>query len=188
MTNSQLQCSWLMDNDDEGDDESVEAPPFSPLSAVDVDDVNLRGTDTGSEVSERDNDDDDFVDDFVDDIVNEDVVNEDVVNDVDNDEDFTTYETSSTVDTTIAINSRVCNGYKIVLDNFDRNIRASYQRIDRTTESFHCVHFYAALDRIDFSGFSDMLPTQKQVDLNSLLPTAAEVDIVKEHFATLISR
>ena len=186
MTTDQLQCSCLMDSEDidEGDDESVEAPPFSPLSVVDIDDLNLGGTDSGSEVSEGDKSDN--VDDY----------------DIDGGlhEHSTTYETLPIVSTTSAINStsasnstsainsQVCNGYKVVVDNFDRNIRASYQRIDRTTESFHCVHFYAALDRIDFSGLSDTAPTQIQVDLNCLLPTETEICTIKEHFTVIIER
>lgn len=45
-------------------------------------------------------------------------------------------------------------GYKIVGDNIDKNIRASFQRIDHQTKSVHYFHIFAAKDRIDFSGLS----------------------------------
>ena len=44
--------------------------------------------------------------------------------------------------------------YKIVGDNIDKNIRASFQRIDHQTKSIHYFHTFAAKDRIDFSNLS----------------------------------
>ena len=93
------------------------------------------------------------------------------------------------VETSNMSNTRVSNSYKIVLDNFDWNIRASYQQINRTIESFHCVHLYAALDQIDFSSLcDDIRRMQTKVDLNSLLPTKEDVKKINEDFGILISR
>lgn len=59
MLSHQVQCNWLKENVDidEGDDESVEAPPFSPISVTDMDDINFGGAESASEVSEGDKSD-----------------------------------------------------------------------------------------------------------------------------------
>ena len=84
--------------------------------------------------------------------------------------------------------SQVTNGYKIVIDNIDKNVRPSYQRVDRSTLSFHYVHAYAAMDRVDFSGLSDVRPTPMGVDLDKLLPLTIDVTEIENHFSVLISR
>ena len=38
------------------------------------------------------------------------------------------------------------HGYVVVIDNLDMNVRRSFQRIDRTTESYHFCHAYAVLN------------------------------------------
>ena len=49
-------------------------------------------------------------------------------------------------------------GFKIVGDNIDKNFRRSFQRVDFIqTRSFHYFHSYAVLDRIDISGYTDIL-------------------------------
>jgi len=46
-------------------------------------------------------------------------------------------------------------GYVLVIDNLDMNVRRSFQRVDRTTQSLHLCHAFAALNRIDTSGMED---------------------------------
>ena len=82
--------------------------------------------------------------------------------------------------------SQISNGYKIIIDNTGKNIRPSYQRVDRSTFSLHYVHTYAALDRVDFSGLSDVRPTPMAVDLDKLLPLAVDVTEIENHFSILI--
>ena len=79
-------------------------------------------------------------------------------------------------------------GYKIVGDNIDKNVRASYQRLDRTTLSFHHFHAYAVLDRVDFSGLSDVIPPQAEVDSLICLPSKDYITLLKRDVSTLISR
>ena len=83
--------------------------------------------------------------------------------------------------------ARVTNGFKVVIDNLDKNIRASFQRIDRSTLSLHFIHAYGALDNIDFSGLSDDRPAPKEVDLDKLLPPSADVAEIQKHFSIPIS-
>lgn len=147
--------------DEESDVENIEAPPFSPLGVGDAEKV---GLETRASVDDED-------------VSLEQRLTTSMPSASNNSE-----ETTRTV-------SRVCNSYKIVIDNLDKNFRASYQRIDRTTQSFHCVHAYAVLDRVDFSGLSDRITgIQTPVDLNSLLPNTADLASVEEHLKVLISR
>ena len=60
--------------------------------------------------------------------------------------------------------------------------------MDRSTFSLHYVHAYAALDRVDFSGLSDVRPTPMAVDLDKLLPLAVDVTEIENHFSILITR
>jgi len=38
------------------------------------------------------------------------------------------------------------SGFKIVMDNIDKNFRPSYQRVDHQTKSLQCVHMFASKD------------------------------------------
>lgn len=82
---------------------------------------------------------------------------------------------------------QLCN-FKIVADNIDKNIRPSYQRIDRQTVSLHYVHALAVCDRIDFSSLSDVVSDHVFIDPSSLLPSTTDLNAVKEEFQILISR
>ena len=44
-----------------------------------------------------------------------------------------------------------CYGFAIVGYNIDKNVRPSYQREDRKTQSLHYFHSYAVKDRVDIS-------------------------------------
>ena len=78
-------------------------------------------------------------------------------------------------------------GYKMVGDNVDKNIRRSFQRVDRSTFSLHYFHSFAVLDRIDFSSLSDA-PVAKTIHLKELLPTLSDISYLKNTFTILISR
>ena len=80
------------------------------------------------------------------------------------------------------------NGFKLVGDNIDKNVRASYQRIGHTTQSLHYFHSYALLDRIDFSGLSDEPPPPSIVDPLTFLPLEEDISLVESDIVTLISR
>ena len=78
--------------------------------------------------------------------------------------------------------------YKIVGDNIDKNVRPSFQRLDRTTQSLHYFHSYSVLDRIDHSTLSNAKPDLGKIDTASLLPSAGDITKVKHDFAVLVSR
>ncbi len=79
-------------------------------------------------------------------------------------------------------------GFKLVGDNIDRTFRASFQRMDRTTQSFHFFHVYSVLDRIDCSCLSDDPPKQDKIDPLSLLPSEDNYEMLKRDISILISR
>ena len=81
------------------------------------------------------------------------------------------------------------SGFKIVGDNIDKTVFASFQRLDdNTTCSLNYFHAYAAKDRIDFSRLSDSQPSQCEMDLESLLPSQSDVETIKGVISVLLSR
>ncbi len=53
----------------------------------------------------------------------------------------------------------VTAGFKVVFDNIDMNVKPRYMRGDFQTRSLHYVNAYAVKDRINFSQFSDDVPS-----------------------------
>ena len=60
------------------------------------------------------------------------------------------------------------SGFKVVKDNFDQNIRPSFQRTNKQTISTNYCHVYAVKDRINLSSLSDTCPDINPIDI---LPT-----------------
>ena len=89
------------------------------------------------------------------------------------------------------IDDRISNcdwtGFKLVGDNVDKNVRQSFQRIDRMTRSLHYFHSYAVLDRIDLSGLSDHQEV-KEINAYTLLPNLEDLKTMKYAFEVLVSR
>lgn len=79
-------------------------------------------------------------------------------------------------------------GFKMLGDNVDKNVRPSYQRSDRQTESLHYFHVLAVSDRIDFPSLSDIAPQNVVIDPYLLLLTAADIDALMEELQVLIRR
>ena len=78
-------------------------------------------------------------------------------------------------------------GFKLVGDNLDKNIHPSFSRLDRKTKSLHYFHYYAVLDRLDLSSYSDVSPTAP-VDVNKLLVNTTDVVQLDSDAITLMSR
>lgn len=78
-------------------------------------------------------------------------------------------------------------------DNIDKNFKPKFRCIDKQTVSVHYFHYFAALDRINLSGYSDVptrfyyMPTNK-LPLDILLPTSSDNQILVRNFAVLVSR
>ena len=84
--------------------------------------------------------------------------------------------------------------YKLVGDNIDKSVRARYLRYDGGygNRSLHYVHYFAVLNRIDFSGLPDVHPhtcqnSPQQIAV-SLLPSADDDAILRHLFVTHVSR
>ena len=80
------------------------------------------------------------------------------------------------------------NGFTIVIDNLDKNIHRSFQRIDFQTRSLHVCNAYAVKDCVNFSGYSDRKNSDFTVDLKQLLPSTADLNKLKNDFHILISQ
>ena len=98
--------------------------------------------------------------------------------------------TSETMDTTELLVVSISNwsGFKIVIDNIDKNFRPSFKRHDNRTVSMHACNTYASQDRIDFSSISDVNPAAPQIDVQKLLIGKAEVDSLNGDVVVLLSR
>jgi L1 cell adhesion molecule like protein len=81
-----------------------------------------------------------------------------------------------------------CYGYKIVCDNFDKNFRRTYQRIDYQTRSCHFLHSFALQDRVNLTNLSNVPSSWVTIDIDHLLPSSDDVTQLKDIMSTLISR
>ena len=73
-------------------------------------------------------------------------------------------------------------------DNIDKNVRPSFQRHDRTTQSLHYFHSYAVLDRINIANLSDDLPSSIEISPEKILPSADDVKKLLDEFEVLVAR
>ena len=78
-------------------------------------------------------------------------------------------------------------GYVDVIDNLDMNVRRSFQRIDRTTESYHFCHAYAVLNRVDTSELDDG-PSSGILSCDVVLPDAHDFQQIHDDFGILVKR
>ena len=84
--------------------------------------------------------------------------------------------------------------YKLVGDNIDKSVKARYMRLGthHVNQSLHYFHYFAVLNRIDFSSFPDVHPqtclnSPKQI-AHSLLPSAGDDAKLRQLFVTHVSR
>lgn len=112
---------------------------------------------------------------------------------IDNEElssDFS--ETIDDTDTNLVVENDVLQlqstGYKIVGDNIDKNIRASFQRIDHQTKSVHYFHMFAAKDRAHFSNLSESIPHDIKVNPTTLLPGPTDLATFLNELQVIVSR
>lgn len=80
------------------------------------------------------------------------------------------------------------SGFTMVIDNLDKNIRRSFQRIDFQTRSLHICNAYAVKDRVNLSTFSDKPNSNFIVDIEELLPNTLDLSSLIEDLQILITR
>jgi len=95
--------------------------------------------------------------------------------------------TTNNIESNATTHAQTWRGFKLVGDNLDKNIRPSFQRFDSKTNSLHYFHQYALLDRIDFSGYSECIPSS-QIDLRKLLVSTSDVTKLEDNAVILFSR
>ncbi len=140
------------DTSSDEDSESVDAPPFSPLSWLST------GTDDGDE---GDGSDDDSM-------------TEDATTPVQQQQQSVTKQDNPEAGDK-QDPSNGWSGFKIVGDNIDKNVRRSFQRVDRQTQSLHYFHSYAVRDRVSLSAYSDFPPDKPDINPTTLLPTPSDL-------------
>lgn len=79
-------------------------------------------------------------------------------------------------------------GYKIVIDNIDKNVSPSFQRLDKEKQSLHYTHGYAVKDRVDMSNLSEESPKPCDHVPSDLLPSSDDVTALKKELHILLSR
>ena len=80
------------------------------------------------------------------------------------------------------------SGFKLVIDNLDKNFRHTFKRSDGKTQSMHICHVFGVIDHIDFSSYCDDDPADISVDVEKLLLTDDDKLKVKEDAVILVSR
>lgn len=79
-------------------------------------------------------------------------------------------------------------GFKIVGDNVDKNVKASFQRHEIKSQSLHYFHCYAVRDRVPTDSFSDLTPVTCVPDPAQLLPSLEDLECVRQEMSVLLSR
>ena len=78
-------------------------------------------------------------------------------------------------------------GFVLMTDNVDKNVRQSYQRIDRQTQSLHYCHSCAVKNRVNVSGLSDK-PAAAEISVETFLPTDGDLKQLLNDMEILIQR
>ena len=81
----------------------------------------------------------------------------------------------------------IWNGFKLVIDNVDKNYRQSFHQMDKKTTSIHHVHYYAVCDRINLSSCSEAQPTAP-IDVQKLIVDEDDLTLVSDDAIVLIAR
>ena len=66
----------------------------------------------------------------------------------------------------MSVSPQVWNGFRIIGDNIDKNVKPRFYRIDSQVRSLHYYHSYGLCDRIDFSATSDSKPAELSVHVS----------------------
>ena len=174
ITHRKLAPAFLRDNDDDSDSDSHNyAPDFSPLSDMEFENFELFSEDSSCDdthdVQAKDNEADS---------------NDSEVQQTDDDDDSLSGQED--LDPTQADSS--WNGFKIVGDNIDKNIKPSFQRHEIKGKSLHYFHSYAVKDRVDLSSLSDTTPEICDPDPSMLVPCADDISCILKEIEILLSR
>ena len=78
-------------------------------------------------------------------------------------------------------------GFVLVTDNVDKNIRPSYQRENRQTQSLHYCNSCAIKNRVSVAGLSDN-EASGEISVDTFLPTEDDVTQLLADFEIFISR
>lgn len=182
-------------SDPSGMEPDVETPAFSPSRCGSEGSVSGVGSDGNcsevvpEELEDEDSDKEVEFEDLMRDVLDA----ESAIKDIDQ----STVEDLDTASSTVPTNEPLVtthlgawSGFKIVGDNIDKTVHASFQRSDDdTARSLHHFHMYAVKDRVDLSMLSDSPPPfPTKIDVECLLPSESDIDAITEEISVLLSR
>ena len=68
----------------------------------------------------------------------------------------------------MSVSPQVWDGFRIIGDNIDKNVKPRFYRIDSQVRSLHYYPSYGLCDRIDFSGTSESKPAEVSMHVSIL--------------------
>lgn len=86
-----------------------------------------------------------------------------------------------------SLSVKECVGFVLVTDNVDKNIRPSYQRENRQTQSLHYCHSCAVKNHVSVTGLSDNRASA-EISVETFLPTEDDLSQLLADFEILVSR
>lgn len=117
----------------------------------------------------------------------DDNVEDEIEDEIDSGEESTVCQNELLEPLNMNVQSPSCEGYVLCIDNIDMNTRPSFQRINKTTESYHFCHSYAAKCRLDTSRLQDG-PPSGILSSEKILPCKDDIDMILRDFEVLVSR
>lgn len=82
-----------------------------------------------------------------------------------------------------------CYGEKVVGDNFNKNVKTRFMRIDRQTKTLNYFYAYISQDRFDLTNHPEDLPSiPLKSPLEELLPAQSDMTALEDNFSVLVGR
>lgn len=82
------------------------------------------------------------------------------------------------------------SGFVLVGDNIDKSVNARHQTMELRNRSLHYFNSYAVLDRCNFSHLPEFQPPidRSAYDMKCLLPSDTDIEAILLHFSVLVGR
>ena len=82
------------------------------------------------------------------------------------------------------------HGCVMVMDNIDKNVRPSFQRLYNRTKSLHYCNTFAVWDRIPLKEYESIASSSSSttLDISSLLPSVDDIAAITDEFEIFVSR
>ena len=108
-----------------------------------------------------------------------------------NTDTFSTLDINSVPDVSSAPTLQIRTpSFKLVGDNVDKTVRPREETLETHSKSLHYFHSFAVRDRCDITGLADdpSLPDMDNINVDLVLPTAADHISLKKNMTVLMTR